>query len=163
MPYILLVILFSIALIPGILLALVPGIPGILYMLLVVAIFGFIDHFVHLSGHDMIVLSVITGVTLLIDFIAGIVGAKWGGAHWSSIIWGVVGLVLGGIFIPIPFVGSIIGMFLGVLASEWHRTKDVRLANKAAVGSFLGWVAGTAFKVLASVAFLVVFVVLVLV
>ncbi len=146
MPHILAVILFSILLVPGILLALVPGIPGILYMLLVAVVFGFIDHFAHLSGLDITILSILAAVTLFVDFISGILGAKWGGAHWSSIIWGTVGLVLGSFFIPIPFLGSVIGMFLGVLGSEYHRTKDVRMANKAATGSFLGWLAGTGFK-----------------
>ncbi len=160
MPYILELIVFSVLLIPGIALAIVPGIPNILYMLAVAVGFGFADHFAHLSGFDIGILSALAALTLLVDFLAGIVGAKWGGAHWSSIAWGVVGLVLGSAFIPVPFVGSIIGMFLGVLASELYRTNDLRQARKAATGSFLGWLAGTGFKVAASVVFLGLFVLL---
>jgi uncharacterized protein YqgC (DUF456 family) len=163
MPYILLVTLFSLALLPGIFLSLVPGIPGILYMLAVAIGFGFVDHFAHLSGLDIGILSAVVALALLVDFVSGIAGAKWGGAHWSSILWGIVGLVLGSLFIPVPIFGSIIGMFLGVLASEFYRTKDVRLANKAAVGSFIGWLVGTGIKVIASIVFMVAFIVLVLI
>ncbi len=158
MSYTLEVILFAVILLPGILMSILP-VPGMLYMFAVAVIFGFVDHFVHLSGFDVGMLAIVAGAALLIDFVAGIAGAKWGGAHWTSIGWGIVGLVVGSFLIPIPLVGGIIGMFLGVLASEWYRTKDMRLANKAATGSFIGWIAGAGFKLLASIIFLVLFLV----
>ena len=147
-------------LLSGIALSFVPGIPGILYMLAIAGVYGYFDGLAHLSGLDLGILALLAAVTLLVDFFSGILGAKWGGAHWSSIIWGTVGLIAGSMFIPIPLLGSVIGMVLGVLASELYRTKDMRFAQKAAVGSFVGWLAGTGFKAVASVAFIVLFVVL---
>lgn len=159
MTYIAWLIIAAILLLPGIAISILP-VPGILYMLAVACIFGFFDHFAHLSGFDIGVLAVLAAVTLLVDFLAGIVGAKWGGAHWSSVIWGIVGLLAGSVVIPIPFLGSILGMILGVLGSELYRTNDMRAAQKAAAGSFMGWLAGTGFKVCAAVVFVILFVVL---
>ena len=162
MTYTILIILAVLLLLPGIFLALLPGIPAILYMLAIAGIFGLLDNFVHLTPMAMGILALIAALNLLGEFLAGIAGAKWGGAHWSSIIWGIVGLIVGSSLIPIPFIGSLIGMFIGVLVSEMYRTRDIERAQKAAAGSFLGWVAGTGFKVATSIAFLILFLVFVL-
>ena len=162
MTYIAWLIIAAVLLLPGIAISVLP-VPGILYMLAIAAMFGILDHFVHLSGLDLGILSVLALVTLAADFWSGIAGAKWGGAHWTSILWGMVGLFVGSVVIPIPFFGSVIGMILGVLGSELYRTKNIQAAQKAAAGSFFGWLAGTGFKVVAAVIFLVLFIVLVLV
>ena len=159
MPYIAYLIIAVILLIPGIPMAIVPF-PGLLYMLIVAVGFGLLDNFMHLNGSDIAILSALAAITLLVDLISGVMGAKWSGASWASIFWGLVGLIIGGVVIPIPIIGSLAGMFIGTLASEWFRTKDVRQANKAAVGGFLGWLAGTGFKAVAAVVFLILFVVL---
>lgn len=163
MTYWLILVVSVLVLIPGIFMALAPGIPGILYMLVIAFLAAFLDGFIHISAWDIGVLAILAVAVLLVDFFSGIVGAKVGGAHWSSIIWGFVGLVAGSLIIPIPVLGSLAGMFLGVLVSELYRTKDVRRANKAAVGSFWGWLAGTGFKIGASVVFLFLFVILFLI
>jgi len=158
MAYYLIFILATILLIPGIFMSILPF-PGLLYMFVIALAAAFLDGFVHLTGFDMGVLGILTAVVIFVDLVSGLIGAKAGGAHWSSIVWGIVGLVIGSVVIPVPILGGIIGMFLGVLASEWHRTRDIRKANKAALGSFWGWLAGTGFKLTASVAFLVLFIV----
>ena len=156
--YYIVLIVATILLIPGIFMAIMPF-PGILYMFAIALIAAMIDGFVHLSSFDIGVLAVLSVVVLLVDTFAGMVGAKAGGAHWSSAIWSVLGFIVGSLVIPVPVLGSLTGMFLGVLVSEWYRTKNVRRANKAALGTFWGWLAGTGFKIVASVAFLVLFLV----
>lgn len=163
MPQTIILILATILLIPGIIMSVIPAIPGMIYMLVIALLYGFYDNFMHLTWTDIGILAIVAVITMLVDFFAGIAGAKWGGAHWTSIISGIVGLVLGSLFIPIPFIGSIIGMFLGVLVSEWYRTRDSRLANKAATGSLVGTLVGTGFKLVASIVFLILFVVLVVI
>ena len=152
-----LVIVAIVLLLPGIAMAVLP-IPGLLYMFVIALIYGLMDHFLHLSGPEVGILATIAGITLLVDFFSGIIGAKWGGAHWSSIVWGLVGLIIGSAVIPIPIVGSVAGMFLGVLTSEFYRTRDARQAQKAATGSFFGWLFGTGFKVVAALVFLGLFI-----
>ncbi len=162
MPYILSLIIAALLLIPGIAMAVLP-VPGALYMFIVALVFAYIDGFMHLSATDISILAALTFLTMLVDFFAGMIGAKWGGAAWMSIVWGFFGFIVGSAIIPIPIFGSLAGMFIGVLASEWFRTRDVRQAHKAAAGSFLGWLAGTGFKVASAVAFIVLFVILALI
>ena len=93
------------------------------------------------------------GITLAIAIVIGILdyvipaqGTKYfGGSKYG--IWGTnIGLVIG-FFIPIPF-GFIIGAFLGAFIGELiYNSKDQKRAFNAAVGSFLGFIAGTFMKV----------------
>ena len=153
----------SVLLIPGILMAIIPTVPGMLYMLVIVLVYGIYDHFVHVTWIEFGILAAITAVAMIIDTVSGLIGAKWGGAHWSSIVSGIVGLILGSALIPIPIVGSIIGMFFGVLASEWYRTRNMSQAHRAATGSLLGTLAGAGVKIVAAIVFLVLFIIFALV
>lgn len=142
--------------------AFIPGIPNLVYMFIVALLFAINDNFLHLTVTNILILGIISLVAMIIDFLSGAIGAKWGGAHWVSIFTGFVGLVLGSIFIPIPILGSLIGMFLGVLIPEWYRTGDLKIANRAAVGSFIGTIAGTVIRVVVSFIFLILSIIFVL-
>lgn len=87
----------------------------------------------------------------VLEFIAGAMGARAGGASRAgmagSLIGGFVGVVLGTFMIPVPLIGSIIGalagVVLGAVAGEmlFHgRTigDTVRPAAGAAIGRVLG-------------------------
>ena len=109
----------------------------------------------------------ILAVTLLIAVIIGILdyiipakGTKYfGGSKYG--IWGTnIGLVVG-IFAPIPF-GFLIGPFVGALVGELiYNSQEKGRAFKAATGSFIGFLVGTFMKVLVSLLFLGLFLVLV--
>jgi uncharacterized protein YqgC (DUF456 family) len=146
-------IIFILLLIPGIILAIIPNIPGMIYMLLIAICFSIYDQFVHVTGTDLAILSGIVAVVMLVDFFSGVAGAKWGGAHWSSILSGLIGLVFGSVLIPLPIIGSLIGMFIAILATEWHRTRNIRQANKAAMGSLAGTLIGTVIKAAGAIIF----------
>ena len=107
------------------------------------------------------------GITLLIAVVIGILdyvipakGTKYfGGSKYG--IWGTnIGLVVG-IFAPIPF-GFLIGPFVGALVGELiYNSQEKGRAFKAATGSFIGFLAGTFMKVLVSLLFFGLFLVLV--
>lgn len=104
-----------------------------------------------------LVIAVVIGI---LDFVIPAKGTKYfGGSKYG--IWGTnIGLVVG-IFAPIPF-GFLIGPFVGALVGELiYNSQEKERALKAAVGSFLGFLAGTFMKVLVSLLFLGLFVVLV--
>ena len=158
MTHTIILIIASILLVPGIIMAIIPAIPGMLYMLIIALFYAFYDRFVHVTLLDLGILALITALAMIIDTVSGLIGAKWGGAHWTAIVSGFVGLILGSAFIPVPIVGSLAGMFFGILASEWYRTRNVTHAHRAATGSLIGSLAGTGVKIAASVAFFALFI-----
>lgn len=100
---------------------------------------------------------IVTGVVAIglyvLDYVIPAMGTKrFGGSKAGA--WGTtIGLVVG-ILVPIPF-GILIGPFLGALIGEMVVNKTERkLAFKAALGSFIGFLASTFIKFLATVVYL---------
>ncbi|MDM1369869.1 DUF456 domain-containing protein [Myroides marinus] len=89
----------------------------------------------------------------ILDYIIPAQGTKrFGGSKYG--VWGTnIGLVLG-IITPIP-LGFLIGPFVGAFIGEIiYKSDDVQRAFKAAVGSFIGFLASTFIKVIASLVFI---------
>ena len=102
-------------------------------------------------------------VTLLLTILDYVIPAKgtkkFGGSSYG--IWGTNICLVVGIFIPIPF-GFLIGPFIGALVGELiYNSQEKGRALKAATGSFIGFLAGTFMKVLVSLLFFGLFLVLV--
>lgn len=92
-------------------------------------------------------LLIVIAVMLVDNFVPVYGTKKYGGTPYG--IWGsVVGLVAGVFFFP-P-VGMIVGPLLGAYLGELAGGKSFDQAYTAAMGSFLGLLAGTLIKLMAS-------------
>ena len=79
----------------------------------------------------------------IVDFLAGVLGAKKFGAHRRALIGAAVGAVLGIFF---GFAGIILGPFIGAVLGQLSAKSDIQTAGIAGVGAWIGLILGTAVK-----------------
>lgn len=96
----------------------------------------------------IITFSVAFGIWIL-DYIIPAVGTKRFGGSKAGIIGTSLGLIVG-LLSPIPG-GIIIGPFLGALIGELINKSEFNKAVKAALGSFLGFLASTFIKFIVAI------------
>ncbi len=95
---------------------------------------------------DFLVLwAVITLAVTVLDYWVPIYGTKKLGGSRMGVRGAAIGLLIGLFFFP-P-LGLIIGPFAGAFIGELMAGQPSNLALKSAIGSFIGFVAGTLMKV----------------
>ncbi len=143
MPDLLLITTGGIFIVVGIIGWIVPVIPGppISYVGLLLLQFSSKHPF---TVTFLIIFGVLTMLVTILDYIIPVLGIKkLRGSKYG--IWGsIIGLMAGLIFFP-P-LGIIIGPFLGALAGEIISGKKSHEAIKPALGTFIGFLLGTAIK-----------------
>lgn len=92
----------------------------------------------------LVIWALVTTAVVIADYYIPIWGTKkFGGTKGG--VWGAtIGLIVGIFFFP-P-LGLIIGPFLGAFAGEIINKQDSNKAFRSAIGSFVGFVAGTLMK-----------------
>ncbi|MDA7915629.1 DUF456 domain-containing protein [Verrucomicrobia bacterium] len=99
-------------------------------------------------------LLVITIVSMVIEHVASVFGAKKMGATK----WGVIGAIVGaivGFFFFLP--GMILGPFIGAVGFELMAGRKFGQASKAGVGAILGLLAGVIGKIVFSLMMITIF------
>ncbi len=139
----------------GVLLTFIPTTPGIPYMLFVTGLFSVLTKFDVVKPWMLAVFAGITLLSIIVDYSAGLIGAKLGGASKTSVIVGLIGLVIGLIVFP-PF-GALIGLFAGVFLAELIEFKDHAKALKAASYSLVTTVIGALVNIALAITFFILF------
>lgn len=125
----------------GILLPFLPGVPvAWLGMLL----FGYVTEFAVISWRLLLVFLGLTALTMLLDGIVPLIGAK----KFQASRWGMIGSGVGlvtGLMIFGP-IGIIIGPFAGALIGELLLGRSEEAALRSAKGTLIGFLAGSAVK-----------------
>ena len=150
------IMLFALALLPGIVGVIIPVLPGLPYMFVVAVIYGFVNHFQALTGMELLWLAGLTVLSIIVDYLAGILGASFGGATGWSVGIGMIGFIIGMLLLP-PFGGPI-GLFLAVLLAELYQFRKAQ-AFKAATGALIGSAVGMLINLLLAFGFVTLFVV----
>jgi uncharacterized protein YqgC (DUF456 family) len=149
-------ILFSIIILGGVIMTMV-GLPGNILIVLIGLAYGYYDGFEHV---DYVALGIIVSVFIIsevIEFWAGLIGAKKEKASKRAVLAAFAGTLLGGIWgtAILPLVGSIIGAFLGAFIitalAEYTKTKDKEQAKRVAKGVLKGQILGMIVKATAAV------------
>jgi uncharacterized protein YqgC (DUF456 family) len=158
MEHITLVILFSVIMSVGIVGVLFPLVPSLFYMLFIAVIYGIVDGFHFLTVTNLLVLLSLAVLSIVVDYSAGVLGAKFGGAGKRSLTYGLIGTLLGTIVAP-PF-GGLIGLFVGIAVGEYLRRGSGRKAVRAGAAGVLGSITGMVLNMLIAFSFLICFIVM---
>ena len=127
----------------GLIGSVVPGLPGSPVVLIAAICHRFYFGEASISNLFFVVLVLLTILSLVLDFLAGTLGAKKFGATWRGMTGAVIGGIVG-MFFSIP--GIILGPFLGAMVLEMTGDKEFKLAAKAGAGAVIGLLLGVVGK-----------------
>lgn len=133
------------------------GIPGNWLMVLSTCLFAWwrCDQGVF-SGWTLIAITALALTGELVEFLAGMLGAKGAGASWRASVAAVFGAILGALFgtftIPVLFLGTVLGASVGaglaVWAIEVARGERAEHSLRRGVGAGVGQFVGTTSKMM---------------
>ena len=143
----------------GVVTSLVPMVPGAVFTLVGL---GFYWWQTGEPGTVALVVLVLLALTaIVLDYVAGAVSARAGGASWrTTALATVAGLVFAFVLGPIGFVLGISGV---VFVAEFARHGEFEKSRKAAVYTTVGIVASTFIRFFLNLLVLVIFVLLLLI
>lgn len=138
--YFILAALLIVAGIAGAILPVLPGVPLVFAGMLLAA---WADHFQHIGALTLTILGLLCAVALLVDFVAGVLGAKRVGAS-ARALWGAAIGTIAGLFFGLP--GLLLGPFVGAVVGELTAGSQVVQATRVGIGTWLGLLFGTLAK-----------------
>lgn len=141
----LLIVLGSICMFAGLAGSILPILPGppVSYLGLI---------FLHLtSAHSfsmkfLLVYAVLTVVIVILDILIPVYGTKWFKGSKNGMRGSALGMLAG--FFLFPPAGIIIGPLFGAFLGEVFSGRKASSALRSAIGSFIGFLAGTAAKII---------------
>lgn len=157
MVNILLVVIFTLLIIPGLVGIILPILPGLPYMFVVALVYGLVTGFVSLTLTELGILGLIMVGSIMISYLSGFLGAAIGGASKNALIGGTIGLLIG--LLAFPPWGIFIGLYLGVLVAQYMESDNHRRALKAANSSLIGSLSGIMINLVLAIVFIFLFVI----
>ena len=132
-------IIVGLLFVAGIVGSVLPWLPGPLFVLAGAVLWAFATDFETLGWGRLVILAALTGLSAVLSFVAGAVGAR----RYGASRWGIVGALVGGL-VGVFFgpLGLIFGCVIGAVAAELLRGARVGESVRSGVGALLGMVAG---------------------
>jgi hypothetical protein len=153
----LLIILGMICILVGVVGSVLPGLPGppISYLGL---LFIHWTRFAQFSFQMLAIWAAIVLVVAVMDYVIPVWGTKQFGGTRAGVRGSLIGLIIGIVLLPMlgivlgPFgiLGILGGPFIGAWIGEKYAGQDSDKALRSAVGSFIGFLAGTLMKLAVS-------------
>ncbi len=146
------------------LLVILAGLAGIIFPILPstpliwvgVFIYAACDGFETIGWTLLLIFAVLAIVSIVLDYLGGVIGAKkYGATRWGligSVIGGIVGFFMGGI------IGLVFGPFFGAVSFELLFGKDLKGAFRSGMGTLVGFLGGVIIKLVISIVIIGIFI-----
>lgn len=121
-----------------------PLLPGTALILAGMVLGAWIDGFVRVGGVTIGVLVALAVVSWVLDYVAGLMGARRAGASRQALIGAALGTVAG---LFLGFVGVLFMPLVGAAVGEYLAQRDEQRAMRVGVATWLGILVGMAAKV----------------
>lgn len=125
----------------GVVLPVLPGVP-ILFAGLWLAAWA--SGFEHVGFWTLLILGKLAVLSILVDLLASLLGARRSGASTAGIVGAGLGAVAG---LAMGLVGVLVGPFVGAVLGEMVHGRRLDHASRVGVGTWIGIIVGTAAKV----------------
>jgi len=132
----------------------VPGLPGALLLFAGLALAAWAEDFFYAGAGVLSILAALAILTYVVEFMAGIMGAKHFGASRRAMAGAMLGAVVG-IFFGLP--GLLLGPFAGAAIGEFSEQRHLGAAGRAGIGATIGLALGVAAKLALAFSMLAVF------
>ncbi len=137
--------LFAVAFIVALLGIFLPILPGAPIAAVAALIAGWMTDFQELSLAPLLIVGLLTLLSIAVDYLAGIVGARHYGASRYGVWGSIIGSLIGLFFFP-PF-GFLIGALAGAVVAELLGGRALWDAIRSGFGVFVGTLGGIVAKV----------------
>jgi uncharacterized protein YqgC (DUF456 family) len=121
-----------------------PALPGTALVLAGIILGAWIDDFVHVSVGTLVVITVLAALAWVLDYVAGLLGARRAGASTQALVGAAIGTVAG---LFMGLVGVLFMPLIGAAIGEYLAQRDERRALKVGVATWLGMMIGLIAKV----------------
>lgn len=132
-----------------------PALPGVPLVFAGMWLAAWVGDYADIGGWTVVMLGVLAGLAMLLDFVAGLLGAKRVGASVKAMWGAVIGTVVG-LFFGLP--GLLLGPFVGALVGELTSGGSVFRSTHVGIATWIGLLFGTLAKLALSFTMLGIFV-----
>ncbi len=153
---ILLYILSALLILIGIAGTIVPALPGVPLVFAGMLLAAWTGGFAEIGWPTLVLLGVLTVIAVIVDFIAGVLGAKRVGASGWALFGAALGTIVG---MFLGLFGLLLGPFVGAVLGELIAGSTLHRSTVVGVGAWLGFLFGTVAKIALCFTMLGVFVV----
>ncbi|HET6629448.1 MAG TPA: DUF456 family protein [Woeseiaceae bacterium] len=131
-----------------------PALPGVPLVFAGMWLAAWAGDYAGIGGWTVVLLGVLAGLALLLDFIAGLLGARRVAASTAALWGAMIGTVVG-LFFGLP--GLLLGPFVGAVAGELRAGGGIHRSAHVGVATWIGLLCGTLAKIALSFTMLGVF------
>jgi len=140
-------LLAAVLIVAGLIGAIIPALPGMPLLFGGIWLLAWVDHYRHLGLWWLLGIAAMGVGGLVVDLLAGALGAKRVAASPQAVWGALLGTVIG-VFFGLP--GLLLGPFLGAVLGELAAGNSVLRSAHVGVGTWIGLLFGTLVKLVCS-------------